>query len=100
MTKKLVTRYQQIDLEDNIEQLVFKLQKAKAEGWEAVEHSHGDNRWYSDSYQNYLTKQELETDEEYVKRTAKEKLQRQDQAERDARDYKRLKAQFEKAPLL
>jgi hypothetical protein len=95
MTKKLVTRYQYIDLENNIEQVIFDLQKAKAYGWEAVEHSRGDD-YYSDSYSNYLTKQELETDQEYAKRTAQEKLQRQNQAEHDTREYKRLKAQFEK----
>ena len=102
MTKKLVTRYQQIDLEDNIEQVVFKLQKAKAEGWEAVEHSHGDNRWYSDSdsYQNYLTKQELETNQEYLERTVQEAEFNRRQSEHDAREYKRLKAKFGEAPLL
>ena len=94
MTKKLVTRYQYIDLEDNIEQVIFNLQKAKAEGWEAVELGQGDHSWWSNSNQNWLIKQELETDQEYAKRTAEEKLRLQNQAERDARDYKRLKAQF------
>lgn len=102
MTKKLTTRYQYIDLEGNIDQLILDLQKAKAEGWERVEHSHGDNRWcqHTDSYQNYLTKQELETNQEYLERTVQEAEFNRRQSEHDAREYKRLKAKFGEAPLL
>jgi hypothetical protein len=99
MTKKLVTRYQYIDLDDNIDELIIKLQKAKAEGWEANELYVDPENW-SDTRHNYLTKQELETDKEYAQRLDKEEIQRQSEAERDAREYKRLKAKFEIASLL
>jgi len=95
MTKKLVTRYQYIDLDDNIDELIIKLQKAKAEGWEANELCANPEEDWSDTRHNYLTKRELETDKEYAQRLDKEEIQRQSQAESDAREYKRLKAKFE-----
>jgi len=98
MTKKLVTRYQWIDLEDNIGEVINKLQKALEEGWEAVEHSTGDSAW-DPNESNYLIKQELETNEEYIERTNKEKCQAEIQAEGDRREYERLKKKFEQ-PLL
>lgn len=95
MTKKLVIRYQSVDLEGKIDNLIIYLQKARAEGWEAVEFCPRREAWSDASY-NHLTKQELETDKEYAERIAVEEIQRQSQAERDAREYKRLKAKFEK----
>jgi hypothetical protein len=95
MAKKLVTRYKYIDLDDNIDELIIKLQKAKAEGWEANELCVDPEDW-SDTRRNYLTKQELETNEEYAQRLDKEEIQRQSQAEWDAKEYTRLKAKFEK----
>ena len=99
MSKKLVTRYQYIDLEDSLDELIVKLQKAREKGWQANELCPDpDPDSPCSERSNYLTKQELETDEEYAKRTAAEKEQRQRQNERDAREYTRLQAKFEKAP--
>jgi hypothetical protein len=95
MAKKLVTRYQYVDLDDNIDELIIKLQKAKAEGWEANELCAGPDDW-SDIRSNYLIKKELETDKEYATRIAKEKQRQKSQAEWDAKEYTRLKAKFEK----
>jgi hypothetical protein len=95
MTKKLITRYKYVDLDDHIDELIIKLQKAKAEGWETNELCVDPEDW-SDTRHNYLTKHELETDEEYAQRLDKEEIQRQSQAESDAREYERLKAKFEK----
>lgn len=92
-SKKLVTRYKYINLDNSIDELLIKLQKAKAEGWEANELCAGPDE-YSDIKSNYLIKQELETDKEYATRIAIEKQQEQQTFERERREFERLSKKF------